>query len=162
LILGPGASGKTTLARRLGQFTGLPVIELDTLFWRPGLVATPRDAWVEIQRRLIEDSDWIMDGDLGPYDAVEDRLAAADTIIFLDFGIVRCAWQAIRRSHERSDFWIWLLHYRCRSRPMLLKAIRTTRSEAVVHVLRDRTAVGQFVRRCAADMAELRRRRARS
>jgi hypothetical protein len=29
-----------------------------------------------------------MDGDLGPYDAIEVRLRAADTIIFLDFSIV--------------------------------------------------------------------------
>ena len=36
VILGPGASGKSTLAVRLGQITGPPVIELDQRFWRPG------------------------------------------------------------------------------------------------------------------------------
>jgi len=36
LILGRGASGKSTLARRLGEITGLPVVELDKAFWRPG------------------------------------------------------------------------------------------------------------------------------
>lgn len=41
VILGPGASGKSTLAVRLRQITGLPVIELDQRFWRPGLAATP-------------------------------------------------------------------------------------------------------------------------
>jgi hypothetical protein len=29
---------------------------------------------------------WILDGDLGPHDAVEARLPAADTIILLDWG----------------------------------------------------------------------------
>ena len=40
VIFGPGASGKSTLAVRLGEITGLPVIELDKIFWRPGLIAS--------------------------------------------------------------------------------------------------------------------------
>ena len=39
VILGPGASGKSTLAFHLGEITGLRVMELDKVFWRPGLVA---------------------------------------------------------------------------------------------------------------------------
>ena len=39
VILGPGGSGKSTLAIHLGEITGLPVIELDKLFWRSGLAA---------------------------------------------------------------------------------------------------------------------------
>jgi adenylate kinase family enzyme len=104
VIVGPGASGKSTLAVHLGEITGVPVIELDKVFWRPGLVATPRDRWVEIQQRLVQEDAWIMDGDLGPYDAVEVRLRAADTVIFLDLSLIRCVWRAARRSRERADF----------------------------------------------------------
>src|SRR5882672_10846264 len=86
VILGRGASGKSTLARRLGEITGLPVIELDKVFWRAGLLATPRDQWVVLQEKLVAEDGWIMDGDLGPYDAVEVRLRAADTII--PFGLL--------------------------------------------------------------------------
>ena len=91
VILGPGASGKSTLAIHLSEITRLPVTELDKVFWRPGLAATPRDQWIKVQERLVEENRWIIDGDLGPYDAVEVRLQAADTIIFLDFSLVRCA-----------------------------------------------------------------------
>jgi hypothetical protein len=66
VIIGRGTSGKSTLAVRLGEVTGLPVIELDNAFWRPGLVATSRDRWVVVQERLVADKRWIMDGDLGP------------------------------------------------------------------------------------------------
>ena len=52
IIVGPGAAGKSTLAVRLGEITGLPVIALDTLFWRPGLAATPPDRWAAFQRQL--------------------------------------------------------------------------------------------------------------
>jgi adenylate kinase family enzyme len=144
-ILGPGASGKSTLAVRLSQITGLPVVELDKIFWRPGLVATPRDQWVEVQQRLVGGDAWIMDGDLGPYDAVEVRLGAADTVIFLDFSLVRCAWRAVRRSRERADFWLWLLRYRRQSRPALMKAIADHASKATVHVLRSPEALRRFL-----------------
>jgi len=76
----------------------------DKLFWQPGLVEMPRDRWVELQRRLVGEGEWIMDGDLGPHDAIEVRLRAADTIIFLDFSLARCARRALRRSSERPRF----------------------------------------------------------
>jgi len=94
------------------------VIELDKLFWRPGLAPTPREEWAAIQRQLAAQDSWIMDGDLGPYDVINVRLQAADTVMFLDFSAFRCAWRAIRRSRERADFWRWLLTYRRRSRPL--------------------------------------------
>jgi adenylate kinase family enzyme len=92
------------LARQLGEITGLRVIELDKSFWQSGLVETPRQQWVELQQKLVRENEWIMDGDLGPYDAIEVRLRQADTIIFLDFSFLRCAWRAVRRSRERVDF----------------------------------------------------------
>ena len=44
-IIGPGGAGKSTLARRLGERLGLPVIHLDAEHWRPGWVETPADEW---------------------------------------------------------------------------------------------------------------------
>ena len=64
--------------------TGLPVIELDKHFWQSGLAATPRDQWAAIQRQLAARESWIMDGDIGPYDILDVRMQAADTIVFLD------------------------------------------------------------------------------
>jgi adenylate kinase family enzyme len=145
VILGRGASGKSTLARRLGEITGLPVIDLDKVFWQAGLLATPRDKWMALQEKLVTEDGWIMDGDLGPYDAVEVRLRAADTIIFLDFSLIRCAWRAIRRSRERADFWRWLVAYRFQSRPILMQAIATHAASSDLRVLRDPPALRRFV-----------------
>jgi nicotinamide riboside kinase len=145
VIIGRGASGKSALARRLGDITGLPVTEVDKVFWQPGLIATPRQQWIEMQEQLVVEDRWIMEGDLGPYDAVEVRLRAADTIIFLDFSLVRCAWRAIRRSHERADFWRWLLAYRYQSRPNLRSAIAKHAPDAVLYVFRGPKALARFV-----------------
>ena len=149
VILGRGASGKSTLAKRLGEITGLPVIELDKLFWQPGLVATPHDDWAVLQEKLSAEDGWIMDGDLGPYDVVEVRLRRADTVIFLDFSVGRCAWRAILRSRERGDFWRWLLAYRSQSRPLLMQSIASHAANADVHMFRSPRALRCFV----ADLA---------
>jgi len=148
VILGCGASGKSSLAVHLSKITWLPVIELDKLFWRRGLFATPRDQWAAVQEELVAQDSWIMDGDLGPYDDVEVRLRAADTIIFLDFSLLRCAWRAIpiRRSHERLDFWRWLLAYRWKSRPALVKAIAECAGKAELCVFRNPGELRRFVR----------------
>jgi adenylate kinase family enzyme len=151
VILGRGASGKSTLAARLGEITGLPVIDLDKVFWQPGLVATPRDQWVVVQQKLVAEEGWIMDGDLGPYDVVEVRLSVADTIILLDFSFIRCAWQAIRRCRERADFWRWLLSYRWRSRPILMEAIANHAANADLHVFRNPEALRRFVAEAARE-----------
>ena len=156
VILGRGASGKSTLAKRLGDITGLPVIEVDKIFWQPGLIATPREQWVVMQEKLAAEDRWIMEGDLGPYDAVEVRLRAADTIIFLDFSLVRCAWRAIRRSHERADFWRWFLAYRYWSRPILRAAIANHAPNAMLHVFRGPKALGRFVADAAAATQDVR------
>jgi len=145
VIPGRGASGKSTLARRLGEITGLPVVELDKVFWRGGLAATPRDEWVAAQELLVAKDRWIVDGDLGRLDVVETRLRAADIVIFLDFSFWRCAHRAIRRSRERVDFWWWVLAYRWQSRPVLLKAIADFAPSAELHVFRDPDSLQQFV-----------------
>jgi adenylate kinase family enzyme len=153
IIVGPGAAGKSTLAVRLGDITRLPVIELDKLFWQPGLVAPPRDQWSAVQRDLTRQESWIMDGDLGPYDVLDIRLQAADTIVFLDFSPARCAWRAIRRSRERADFWRWLLAYRRQSRPLVMESIAAHAGEADIYILPTPRTVRRFLARTACAVA---------
>jgi len=154
VILGPGAAGKSALAARLGEVTGLPVIELDKRFWHPGLAATPPAQWATLQRELVQQETWIMDGDLRPYDVLDVRLRAADTIVFLDFSRVRCAWRAIRRSRERADFWRWLWSYRRHSRPLIWQAIAAHAACADLHVLTTPRAVRRFAAEAGRNMPD--------
>jgi hypothetical protein len=57
VILGRGGAGKSTVARRLGEAFGLPVIELDRHFWQAGLVPLPKGQWVKVQP-VHQVSDW--------------------------------------------------------------------------------------------------------
>ncbi|MFI6101510.1 DNA topology modulation protein FlaR [Lentzea sp. NPDC051213] len=137
VILGRGGAGKSTLARRLGAATALPVVELDKHFWPEDLTPIPKDRWVMIQRRLVSEPAWITDGDLGPYDVLEVRLAAADTVIVLDFSVWRCGWRALLRSRENMAFWRWMIGYRRNSLPLVNAAIAEHAGHADVRVLRN-------------------------
>jgi adenylate kinase family enzyme len=144
VILGRGGAGKSTLAARLGAGLALPVIELDKHFWAPDLTPLPRDRWLEVQHRLAGGEQWIIDGDLGPYDILDVRLRAADTVVVLDFALWRCAWRALRRSRENLAFWRWLVLYRRSSLPPVLAAVAASAGHARLHVLRDPRAVERF------------------
>jgi hypothetical protein len=121
------------------------VIELDKLFWQRGLEAMPRVEWMTMQRRLVAQDNWIMDGDLGRYDAIEIRLPAADTIILLDFFLVRCVWRAFRRGRERIDFWRWLIAYRRRSLPVLMQTISRFAPHAELHLIKSPKQLRLFI-----------------
>lgn len=146
VILGRGGAGKSVLARQLSELTGLPAIELDSVFWQQGPSPTPAEEWVARQRDLVAGENWILDGDLGPYDSgLGARLAAADTIIVLDFGFLRCAWRTLRRGREQAEYWRWVWSYRRRSLPHLRMAIAAHLPRAQVHVLRDPGMVRRFL-----------------
>src|SRR2546430_13840192 len=81
LVIGSGGTGKTTVARRLAQRTGLPLIHLDLLYWRPGWQPTPGEEWHETVRRLVVGERWIMDGNYGG--ALALPVVASETVVFL-------------------------------------------------------------------------------
>jgi hypothetical protein len=153
VILGRGGAGKSTLAREISGRTGLPVAELDELFWRPGPTVPDPAWWAAQQRELVHREAWIIDGDLGHYDLdLSLRLRAADTVIVLDFGFLRCAWRTLRRGREQAEYWRWIWGYRRHSLPSIRQTIRATGSSdpgptATVYVLRSPAAVRRFLSR---------------
>ena len=95
IIIGCGGAGKSTLARQLGAVTGLPVIHLDRLFWKPGWVEMPKDEFDRLLHREIEKEAWIMDGNFNR--TLPERIACCDTVIYLDFNRVACLWGVLKR-----------------------------------------------------------------
>lgn len=82
VILGPPGSGKSTLARQLGERRGLPVFHLDQIYFRPGWVPVEQEIFATEVARIAALPDWVIDGN---YTAtIAPRLAAADTVIYLD------------------------------------------------------------------------------
>ena len=146
VILGRGGAGKSALSRQLSDLTGIPHVELDSLFWQAGSTPMDPSRWAVCQQELIQRDRWILDGDLGPYDtALSARLRAADTIVILDFPFLRCAWRTLRRGREQAEYWRWVWAYRRRSLPDIMRAMSSEAPHAKLYVLRNPAIVQRFV-----------------
>ncbi|WP_235869406.1 P-loop NTPase family protein [Veronia nyctiphanis] len=103
-IIGSGGSGKSTFSVELGKALNLPVHHLDRLYWKPNWVKPKKDDWIALQKSLCNEECWIIDGN---YHSTPDiRLAACDTVIFLDVNRYTCIYRAVKRSllsRERKD-----------------------------------------------------------
>ena len=161
LVIGSGGAGKSTLATRLGQRTGLPVVHLDALYWRPGWVATPNDEWDRAVAGLVGGEAWIMDGNYSR--TLDQRLAACDTVLFLDLPRLTCLWRIVKRrlrfrQRTRPDMasgceerltwefvrWVWA--YPRRTRGKVLDKLRAAEAAGTrVVILRSDAEVERFL-----------------
>lgn len=133
LVLGCPGSGKSTFALRLRDITGLPLIHLDTIWWRPDRTHITRDEFDERLRQIIGGDEWIIEGDYSR--TYEVRISACDTVFFLDVDEEDCL-RGIeaRRGKPRPDLpWIEdepdpeliadVRQYREKKRPLLLSLL---------------------------------------
>ncbi|MEJ7810760.1 MAG: DNA topology modulation protein [Gemmatimonadaceae bacterium] len=160
MIIGSGGAGKSTLAARMGARTGLPVVHLDAEHWKPGWVETPEAEWARVVDALVARDSWVIDGNYGG--TLDQRFAAADTVIFLDMPRAACLWGVIKRrvrfrGRTRPDVgrgcperltwefirWIWT--YRATRRPGILKRLESLAREKRVVRLTTRAEVEAFV-----------------
>jgi adenylate kinase family enzyme len=162
LILGNAGSGKSTVARRLHAVTGLPLVHLDTHYWKPGWVPSAPEEWIETVELLAGQEHWIMDG--GYSNTLFLRLPRADTVLFLDiprrvclFRVLcrRIAWRGRSRPdmafgcHEKLDFaflkLVW--GYPTRTRRKLLAELEALRGSKAIVVLRSSREIDDFLLR---------------
>ncbi|MGW3614810.1 adenylate kinase [Micromonospora sp. NPDC005163] len=99
LVYGVTGSGKTTLARQIGERWGLPWYSIDDLAWEPGWVQVP----TEVQRTdiatICTQKEWVLDGAYGAW--ADIPLAAADLVVGLDFPRWISLGRLLRRSLVR-------------------------------------------------------------
>jgi adenylate kinase family enzyme len=89
-VFGNAGAGKSALARRLAELTGLPLYPIDILQFPAGYQAKQsdggkisQDEYLKFHAGLLKQDRWIIDGFDGVASAWE-RFAAADTLIYID------------------------------------------------------------------------------
>lgn len=147
IVLGRGGAGKSTFSRELEKVLDIPVIELDKYFWKPDLSPLNNEEWVQLQKELAKKEKWIMDGDLGKYDVLSERIKYADTIIILSFPLWVCFKRALKRSSERFDFWWWLITWKINELPKIKNTINNYAVNTKIIFLRNQSDVDNFLNR---------------
>ncbi len=160
MVIGSGGAGKSTFAVKLGQMLNIEVIHLDSLYWQPGWVKLANDAWDATLAALLAREAWIMDGNYTRTLAL--RLAACDTVIFLDLARTVCLWRILRRRlrywhgvrpdmgagcEERVtlEFARWVWDYPRRVRPKVLALLRAHEQSKRIIRLSSQAAVEKFL-----------------
>ncbi len=95
LVIGSSGAGKSTLSVRLGKITGIEVVHLDKLHWKPNWTEPSKDEWKLIVENALRGESWIMDGNFGG--TMDLRLAACDTAVLLDLPRTVCVYRVLKR-----------------------------------------------------------------
>lgn len=90
-VFGNAGAGKSTLARRLAEVTGLPLYVIDLLQFRDGRYWPDEknggklapDEFASLHREILSRDRWILDG-YGSLATTMERIAAADTLVHVD------------------------------------------------------------------------------
>ena len=85
-IFGNAGAGKSTLARRLSELTGLPLYSIDIMQFPDGR-SLPHDQYLKEHAEVLGQEKWIIDG-YGCSISIWERLAAADTLIYIDLPLI--------------------------------------------------------------------------
>jgi adenylate kinase family enzyme len=161
LVMGSSGSGKSTFARRLSEITGIPMVSLDALYWKPGWV--PSDA-AEFGQRVTEaagQSRWIFDGNYTSHGG-DLRRKVADGVIWFDLPRRTCMvgiLTRIARSYGRvrpemadgcperfdAEFFKYVWTYRQRQRPKLLQYFEGLRSDQSFVCFTDRRQADRYL-----------------
>ena len=160
IIIGCGGAGKSTLARKLGEKTGLPVVHLDKIYWSPGnWKHLEKDEFDALLAKELEKSRWILDGNFDR--TMELRLEKCDTVIYLDYNRITCLLGWLKRvianwGRAREDMapgcnewfdpwfvkWLWNFNRKNRSRYL---AILDKQEDKAVYIFRNRRQTQKFL-----------------
>jgi adenylate kinase family enzyme len=162
LVMGSSGSGKSTFAQRLSDITGIPMVSLDALFWKPGW--TPSDA-AGFEARATEAARlprWIMDGNYTSSGAGDLRRSTADAVFWFDLPRRTCMTGILTRiatsygrvrpemapgCPERIDveFFRYVWTYRQRQRPNLLQYFEKLRPDQALIQFTNRAQADQYL-----------------
>lgn len=164
LIVGCPGAGKSTLARRLGTLTGLPVYHLDLLWHRPDRTTVDIETFARSLDQILARDQWIIDGNYGR--TLPQRLARCDEVFFLDYPLEICLEGARARvGHQRADlpwleetldpeFYQWILDYPKERLPRLRARLASYEGAFPIHTFHTHSEADAYLAALARSGSE--------
>ena len=154
IVIGCPGSGKSTFSRTLHQKTGLPLFHLDMLYWNEDKTRVERSVFLARLSAVLEQDAWIIDGNYAS--TMEQRMAACDTVILLDYPSEVCLHGVRERvGKPRSDmpwfetevdeeFVAYVKQFREQQRPQTMALLEKYADKRIV-ILTDRSQADAFL-----------------
>lgn len=95
MIFGRPGSGKSTFALKLHKTTNIPIHHLDKHFFEANWIAREHQEFLEIQRAMVNEDSWIIDGNSTK--SLEMRYAKADLVIYFNYSKLLCMYRIYKR-----------------------------------------------------------------
>ncbi|WP_423841026.1 adenylate kinase [Vibrio mytili] len=95
-VFGKPGSGKSTVSKALASTMGLPLHQLDSIVYKPNGELVDREEFDFAHNEIIRSDAWIIDG-FGPISSFYERLAAADTLVYIDLPYSVSYWFVTKR-----------------------------------------------------------------
>ena len=95
-VFGNTGGGKSTLARRLAELTGLPLYPLDLIQFKPGGGEVSQAEFLQAHAELLQREAWIIDG-FGTLATAWERFGKADTLVYIDLPLITHFWFVTKR-----------------------------------------------------------------
>lgn len=95
-IFGKPGGGKSTLAKTLCEVTGLSLFQLDSIEYGEGGIRVSEEVYIQRHRDILNKDNWLIDG-LGSLESFRERIAAADTLVFIDLPLLLHFWWVTKR-----------------------------------------------------------------
>lgn len=160
MIIGGAGSGKSSLAKKLGSISGLPVIHIDRIYWKPNWQFRERSEIAELTMAAASGDRWVFEGNFS--ETLPYRVERADMLIFLDISTPVRLWRVIKRlllhyGRTRPDmaegcvehfdwaFLRWVASYRKGGRIQALRLYAEAPAQLNKHHLQSARAVDAFV-----------------
>ena len=154
IVIGCPGSGKSTVSRALHNKTGIPLYHLDMMYWNADKTTVEKSVFLERLSAVLEKDEWIIDGNYAS--TMELRMAACDTVIFLDYPLYVCL-DGIRErrgkrrndlpwieTEEDSEFIEFIKNYNEQQKPKVIELIKKYSDKNII-ILESREQADAFL-----------------
>lgn len=160
LVLGCCGAGKSTFSKKLQTILKLPLIHLDSHYHKPNWVEPEKEEWEKVLKQILSQESFIMDGTY--LESLDERINKSDTIIYLDYSLIKCFFRVIKRvlidfGKKRSDmapgckeefdleFLWWVLTFNNKFRKEIIQKLNSVKNKKNVSIFKTDKHADKFL-----------------